>query len=825
MKENHSTRANTRKKGWVSLGISLGVYVIIFWLLVDDLGPHAVALALVPVFIGSWQLGILRGVISTTVALLLSILILSIEGDISIWPAFFHNGFLGFVALYVVSIIFGYLGRMDRQHKEAISTRVRVAEDFEKQAASLTQLANITNKVLDAENMYAVLHVLAGQTRIMFEADDCLISLWNESQKRYYPRAAEGQMKDILENLPPRAENPMLSKLQTGDILVFAKPGALEETGADFRVIYPQGTVLLLPLITGEEKLGFLYLLYAKERNFSPNELTYAKLTSRQISLAISKGALLEKAQEQLDELKALHAVALTMAEATDESSLLKRATESLSTSLYGFNVAIVLIDHQMQEIKKTASYQVDESDIFKVIPLGQGVTGKVVKTGQLERINDVRNVPYYIAALPSTRSEICVPIKTGEKVSGVINVESDELNAFSERDEQLLTTVANQLSVALIRLDVEREQARRIKEIARSNSLIHALTQVAAQMEMSSEPNEVMHLMGTKLKELGFQTLVALFDPGSQDLVLRYTSLEETIVKKLERFSKTNMSDLRIPVDALPARLNLSGNLQPIIVRDYISVIAALLKGFSAEVIRRMLARIFDPDKMILGHFPLIYQEKILGFLWLWSDILEEEDLPTLTVFANQVASALENARLFADVQRLALTDGLTGLHTRRHFFELAYEEFYRSRRYNHPLSILMLDLDHFKKVNDTYGHAAGDTALEKTAATCKSLLRSQDIIGRYGGEEIVILLSETNIEAAEMIAKRVWKAIREMDIPTKKGTINLTVSGGIAGDNIEEQNLIDMIEAADQAMYAAKEAGRDQIVVATQIPVQETE
>ncbi len=825
MKINYATRTDIKQKGWVSLGISLGVYAIIFWLLVDDLGPHAVALALVPVFIGSWQLGILRGVISTSVALLLGILILSIEGDTSISPIFFRNGLVGFIALYVLSIIFGYLGRLDRQHKEAISTRVRVAEDFEKQAASLTQLANITNQVLNAENMYSVLHVLAGQTRIMFEADDCLISLWNESEKRYYPRAAEGQMKDILENLPPRAENPMLSKLQTGDILVFAKPGALEETGADFRVIYPQGTVLLLPLITGEEKLGFLYLLYAKERNFSPNELTYAKLTSRQISLAISKGVLLEKTQEQLDELKALHTVALAMTEAIDEKTLLERTVESLGSSLYRFNLAIILLAPKLQVVKNSGAYQLDKDGIFSVISEGRGITGKVMHTGNIERIGDVRRDPQYIAALPSTCSEICVPIKIGNKVSGVINVESDELNAFSERDEQLLTTVANQLSVALIRLDAEREQTKRIKEIARSNSLIHALTQVAAQMEMSSEPNEVMHLMGTELKKLGFQALVALFDPGSQDLVIRYTSLEETIVKKLERFSRKSMSDLRIPVDVLPSHLNLSGSLQPIIVRDYISVIATLLEGFSAEVIRRMLARIFDPDKMLLGHFPLIYQEKILGFLWLWSDILEEEDIPTLSVFANQVASALENARLFADVQRLALTDGLTGLHTRRHFFELAYEEFYRSRRYNHPLSILMLDLDHFKKVNDTYGHAAGDIALEKTAATCKRLLRSQDIIGRYGGEEIVILLSETNIEAAEMIAKRVWKAIREMNIPTKKGNINLTVSGGIAGDNIEEQNLIDMIEAADQAMYAAKEAGRDQIVVATQIPVQETE
>lgn len=817
MKKNYSTNKKTKAKGWAFLGISMGMYAVLFWVVEINSGAHAVILSLLPVMIGGWYLGIFNGILTASFALLLSTLILYIKGP-SPTPGliFIQNGLLGTISLYLIAIIFGYLGRIERQYKEAVNTRARTAEGFERQAASLTQLATITNEVLDATDLLSVLHILAAQTRTMFAADDCLISLWDETEKYYFPRAADGQMKEFLERLRPRAENPVLSKLQTGDILIFAKPGALEETGDDFRTIYPNGTVLVLPLITGDEKLGILYLLFEKEYNFSPSELTYAKLTSRQISLAISKGALLKKAQNQLEEIKALHAVALAMAEANDETSLLKRTIESLGSSLYSFNMTILLLDQQLQVVKTKTSYQLAEDNIFKTIPQGEGVTGRVAQTGKLERIGDVRTAPYYIAALPSTLSEICVPIKTGDNVLGIINIEIDQLNAFNAKDEQLLTTIAHQLSVALIRLNAEREQNRRIKEIARSNKLIHSLTKVAAQMEMSSEPDEVMSLMGTELKELDIQALVALFVPGSQDLVIRYTSLDPIIVKKLERFSKMPMNELCIPADDLPPHLKLSENLQPAIIHDYYSILSSLLKGLSPKIIKRVLARILNPDKMTLGHFPLVYQEKVLGFLWLWSDTLQETDLPTLSVFSNQVASALENARLFADVQRLALTDGLTGLHTRRHFFESAFEEFYRSRRYGHPLSIIMLDLDHFKKVNDTYGHAAGDTALEEAAATCKKILRAQDIIGRYGGEEFVILLAETDINAAKKIAKRVWKTIRELEISTPKGNFQLTVSLGIAGDNIEEQNLIDMIEAADQAMYAAKDAGRDRIEIA---------
>jgi diguanylate cyclase (GGDEF)-like protein len=218
----------------------------------------------------------------------------------------------------------------------------------------------------------------------------------------------------------------------------------------------------------------------------------------------------------------------------------------------------------------------------------------------------------------------------------------------------------------------------------------------------------------------------------------------------------------------------------------------------------------------MTFGHFPLLYRENLLGFLWLWGEDLREDDLPTLSVFANQVAATLENARLFADVQRLAVTDGLTQLYTRRHFFTLAYEEFSRAHRYSRAISVIMFDIDHFKKVNDNYGHSTGDFVLEKVAASCRETLRTHDIVGRYGGEEIIVLLVETDLKAAEQVALRIGKNIRDLSIPTSSSDVRITVSGGVSGDDAEEVSLPDMIEAADQALYRAKKAGRDRIEVA---------
>ncbi len=354
-------------------------------------------------------------------------------------------------------------------------------------------------------------------------------------------------------------------------------------------------------------------------------------------------------------------------------------------------------------------------------------------------------------------------------------------------------------------------------EKIDRSNQLIYALAHVASQMKISSDPDAVMKLMGKELDILGLKALVTLFIPGSQEMEIRYTSLDPDIVRKFERLARIkDRREFRISAEDLPADLNLAKNQHPLLLHNYEKAVSALLPGFSIEIIRRVVSSIKFAERALIGHFPLIYQEINLGFLWLWGENLQKEDLDALSIFAAQVASTLENARLFAELQDLALTDGLTKLYTRRHFFELAFEEFYRARRYGHPLSVLMLDLDHFKMINDTFGHLAGDTVLEKTAEICKTVLRAHDIIGRYGGEEFVILLVETDLNSARNVAERVNQLLANTPIQTDKGAIHLTISGGVSGDNVEELNLIEMIELADQALYVAKEAGRNNIQVA---------
>jgi diguanylate cyclase (GGDEF)-like protein len=172
-----------------------------------------------------------------------------------------------------------------------------------------------------------------------------------------------------------------------------------------------------------------------------------------------------------------------------------------------------------------------------------------------------------------------------------------------------------------------------------------------------------------------------------------------------------------------------------------------------------------------------------------------------------------------------LASFDPLTNLYNRRHFFNLAEIEFERAVRYQHPLAVLLIDLDHFKLVNDRYGHLVGDDLLAFVAALCKRSLRKIDIIGRYGGEEFIILLPATGGDQAVQLAERLCSTIQISKMPSIQGEIGVTASIGIGIHNSSSGNLESLLDDADQAMYMAKRRGRNQICLAPMRELDETD
>ena len=179
-------------------------------------------------------------------------------------------------------------------------------------------------------------------------------------------------------------------------------------------------------------------------------------------------------------------------------------------------------------------------------------------------------------------------------------------------------------------------------------------------------------------------------------------------------------------------------------------------------------------------------------------------------------VAETTERKRLEEKILKLASTDPLTGVYNRRSFMEKAESELTRSRRYRHSMAMLMIDIDHFKKINDSFGHQLGDLALKMFAKTCMATLRENDVFGRIGGEEFVALLPEVDEKKAFQVAERLRIKISESPVTDGNVSFKLQASIGIAVLREGVTKLEDMIQEADQAMYSAKRQGRNRVVSA---------
>ncbi|MEB3198510.1 MAG: sensor domain-containing diguanylate cyclase [Candidatus Sericytochromatia bacterium] len=211
-----------------------------------------------------------------------------------------------------------------------------------------------------------------------------------------------------------------------------------------------------------------------------------------------------------------------------------------------------------------------------------------------------------------------------------------------------------------------------------------------------------------------------------------------------------------------------------------------------------------------------IAYQERQVGVIAVFdkesrhavSPFDPEDDVPLLANLASLAATAIENARLY----ELATTDGLTRLYIRRHFEHRLAEELRRAERYGTPLSVLIMDIDHFKRFNDTYGHQTGDEVLKAVARTIRASVRDVDVPGRYGGEELLVLMPETDMSGALAMAERVREAIAGCRVSGPGGeALHVTVSVGVATWPRHARTATALLEAADRALYRSKASGRN--------------
>jgi diguanylate cyclase (GGDEF)-like protein len=392
---------------------------------------------------------------------------------------------------------------------------------------------------------------------------------------------------------------------------------------------------------------------------------------------------------------------------------------------------------------------------------------------------------------LKNIKSWIGAPLIIQDHSIGIITLHSNTVNQFNKSHLHLITTFAGQVAVAL-------ENARLYTEMAHSAErfkILYSLSRVISAKIRSEDIFPAIHKAVSQLMTPDFFGL-SLFDPRTQ------------IMRDAYRVEHGK----HLPLSSRPVDKGLTAS----VLRNGKSLHFSNFDSATANAYGSiMFANQADselPQSVLI--VPLSIGSNCIGTMSVHKhkpNMFDDGDREILELLASNVAIAIENARLFDEIQQLAITDPLTKLYNRRKFEELSTKEFERSRRYHHPLCLIMIDLDQFKQINDTYGHIVGDQVLSGLASLCRNNLRVTDILARYGGEEFVILLPETSAEQAMATAERLRQDCAQTEFSSNQGEINITISIGVDELTADCSSLEMLIDRADQALYASKNFGRN--------------
>ncbi len=547
-------------------------------------------------------------------------------------------------------------------------------------------------------------------------------------------------------------------------------------------------SIVAISLQAKESAFGVLLLGTADNRRFTPAELRLLLALGHQIGMAVENSYLIQQTSRRSEELHVLNEIGRALSSTLNKEDLLRKVWEELRRLFDVENFYITSLDPTSDEMLFDLE-MIDGARMPKrTRPSGNHLSEYIIRTRQpvLIRENFVEEVKKL--GVDPIRSGGCfcgVPLVAYDRAIGAMAVFSDNERTFDEGHLELLRVLASEASIAIENARLFQEERTK----ARHLSLLNIISRNAIA---TLNPDEMLAKITEQLEDGLTYDHIGIG-------VLDYSTRE--IVVQAEAGRRRGSLGQRIPLG--------SGLIGQVARNGQMAFYRAA--NMSDAALKPLLA-----DTAAAVALPIFYAEQLHGILFIESSVpaeFSDEEVLLIRTLADLIAGALHNAYSFQKAQEQAITDGLTGVKTHRFFMEALSAEWKRSTRAARAFALVLMDLDRFKFVNDFYGHLEGDLVLQRVGHILETNCRRSDVVARYGGDEFVILMPETNMEHARQLSSKLRSCVAADPLLREK---NISASFGIACYPLHGSSPQELIQVADASMYLSKHQGGNAVSTA---------
>lgn len=622
----------------------------------------------------------------------------------------------------------------------------------------------------------------------------------SEQWRSALPSVQKGFSIEFLEKLQKNGSGDYIAALayRRGGVVTFRDFAEIQEPvpvfpGASFEAfketMRSEGVrdLMAVSLQTREHNFGVILFPHAEGHIFGSSNLRLLIGLTLQIALTLENYVVMHDAQRRTKEYELLTEIGKAVSSHLNQDEVLRTVQVELGQIFDTSNFYIAFQeDDEIRFELEVENHQVLTKRSRRAC---NGLTEYIVRTGlplliqsDLEATR-VRLGVDFIPPRPA-KSFCGVPILLGGKPAGVMGALSTEREyVFEARDLEVMKTAAGQLGVAIENARLFTEEQRRARHLAFLNNISKtAISSQDAEQMMSDIVREIQK--NFRYDHIG----IGIMDYATKDIEI-----------KAEAGTTSAALGKRIPVGSgILGKVARSG-------------VTGLVQNAGSSSLGGVL-----PDSRAVLCVPINFGETLLGVLNVESrneNAFNPQDVLILNTLADLLATALHNSFVFQKLQQQSITDGLTGIKTRRFFWEALSSEWKRASRSGRPFSVVLIDLDKFKEVNDSLGHLEGDLVLARVGRLLEQKCRQSNVVARYGGDEFIILMPETGIEQAQVLAERLrlWLATDPM-----LEEHQITGSFGVASFPVHGFSAEDIIRVADAGMYVSKHAGGNQVSTA---------